>query len=156
MPDWCVVFSNLQSKRQKRYVSSNTVSFTSVSWKTVEHVIFHLVMNHYDQHNNLAHHQHIFRKTKSRETQLMNRMEDNRYHSKIKTNKRNDLLILDFYKGFYIKRLLPKMEQSGIPDTNQTTSQTKSTCWERNSPKNYKVDLNTLQKDLDPVISRSV
>ena len=50
-------------KKGKRDLAANyrPVSLTSVACKILEHVIFHSVMEHYEQHNILVDHQHGFR-----------------------------------------------------------------------------------------------
>ena len=112
-------------KKGKRDEPSNyrPVSLTSVTCKVLEHIIFHNVMDHLDQHNILVDYQHGFRKNHSCETQLINTLESiSRSHDK---KKQVDLIVLDFSKAFDTvahQRLLQKLDQVGIRNTHHANS----------------------------------
>ena len=81
----------------------------------MEHVIFHSIMEHIDNHQLLAHYQHGFRKQHSTESQLVNTLEEisKSLDDKIQT----DVLILDFSKAFDTvahQGLLKKVDYYGI------------------------------------------
>ena len=91
------------------------VSLTSVTCKILEHIIFHHVMSHLEEHNILTGDQHGFRKGHSRETQLITTIEE--FHRNLDKGQQTDAIILDFSKAFDTvphQRLLSKLEHDGI------------------------------------------
>ncbi len=87
-------------KRSNRQDPANyrPVSLTSVSCKTLEHIIFNHTMIHLDHHNILVHFQHGFRSKRSTETQLILTTDELVKHRDV--NRQNDMCILDFSKAF--------------------------------------------------------
>ena len=93
------------------------VSLTSISCKTLEHIVFSSIMEHVDTHKILNHFQHGFRKQHSCETQLVNTVED--LARCLEERQQLDLLILDFSKAFDVvshRLLLGKLDHYGIRD----------------------------------------
>ena len=91
------------------------VSLTSISCKTLEHLVFSSIMAHVDTHKILNHFQHGFRKQHSCETQLVNTVED--LARSLEERQQLDLLILDFSKAFDVvshRLLLGKLDHYGI------------------------------------------
>ena len=96
-------------------VNYRPVSLTSITCKTMEHIIYHHIMNHLELHNILSDNQHGFRKHRSCETQLVNTIES--VAKSLDNKEQVDMLILDFSKAFDTvphQRLLLKMEHYGI------------------------------------------
>ena len=115
--DWKHAKVSAIFKKGKRDEASNyrPISLTSVTCKVLEHIIFHSIIEHYDQHNFLVDYQHGFRKARSCETQLINTIE--MIAKSLDDKKQTDLIVLDFSKAFDSvphQRLLLKLEQSGI------------------------------------------
>ena len=97
------------------------ISLTSIPCKNLEHIIFHQIMSHLDNHNILVDYQHWFRKGRSCETQLISAIED--LARSLNNKNQTDMLILDFSKAFDTvahKRLLLKLNYYGIRGTNLT------------------------------------
>ena len=91
------------------------VSLTSVPCKIFEHIIFHHIMKHLDQHKFLVDYQHGFRRQRSCETQLVVTVEE--LARSLDNKTQTDMLILDFSKAFDTvahQRLLLKLEHYGI------------------------------------------
>ncbi len=91
------------------------VSLTSIACKSLEHILFSNIMDHYDAHHFLTKRQHGFREKYSCETQLITTVED--ILKDINHRRQCDILILDFQKAFDKvphQRLLTKLDHSGI------------------------------------------
>jgi hypothetical protein len=96
-------------------VNYRSVSLTSICCKLMEHIIYHHIMNHLEDHNILADHQHGFRKHRSCETQPVNTVES--IAKSLDHREQVDMLVLDFLKAFDTvphQRLLLKMNHYGI------------------------------------------
>jgi hypothetical protein len=81
----------------------------------MEHIIYHHIMTHPEDHNILADNQHGFRKHRSCETQLVNTVES--IARSLDHREQVDMLVLDFSKAFDTvphQRLLLKMSHYGI------------------------------------------
>lgn len=81
----------------------------------MEHIIYHSIINHLEDHNILSPNQHGFRKERSCETQLINTIE--LLSRSLDKGKQIDTLILDFSKAFDSvphQRLLYKLNHYGI------------------------------------------
>ena len=104
-------------KKGDRKIPSNyrPVSLTCVCCKTLEHIVFHSVMEHVDWYKILSVFQHGFRAKHSCETQLINTVQD--LAKGLKDKEQLDLLILDFSKAFDVvphQRLIKKLDYYGI------------------------------------------
>ena len=74
------------------------ISLTAVPCKIMEHVIYHHIMAHLEEHQLLVNFQHGFRRGYSCETQLITIIEQvARY---LDNGSQTDLLLLDFSKAF--------------------------------------------------------
>ena len=130
--DWKHANVSAVFKKGRRDVPSNyrPISLTSVSCKILEHIIFHHIMEHLEQHNILVDTQHGFRKHRSCETQLINTLET--VAQLYDTKHQIDLVVLDFSKAFDTvahKRLCLKLDHVGIRDiTHTNTSCEMDTC----------------------------
>ena len=92
----------------------------SLLCKVLEHIVFKSihVINHAEKYDILAHYQHGFRKGHSRETQLINTVEE--ISRGLNSKQQLDCLVLDFSKAFDTvphQRLLYKLEYYGITGT---------------------------------------
>ena len=74
------------------------VSLTSVSCKTMEHIIVRALMSHLDENNILCKQQHGFRRGRSCETQLIEFVEALNRH--MAEGRESEAIILDFAKAF--------------------------------------------------------
>ena len=115
--DWKLANVVAIYKKGKKSDASNyrPVSLTSVTCKMIEHIIFHHVMSHLDEHNILAADQHGFRKGHSCKTQLITTIEE--IHRHLDKGQQTDAIILDFSKALDTvqhQRLLSKLEHNGI------------------------------------------
>ena len=91
------------------------VSLTSITCKTLEHIVSSTIMSHMDSHYILTDAQHGFRKRRSCETQLLLTIQD--LASSIDTMEQTDVILLDFSKAFDKvphHRLLSKIEFYGV------------------------------------------
>ena len=118
--DWLTANISPIYKKGSRSVAANyrPVSLTSVSCKLLEHIIFHHIMAHLQQHSILSKNQHGFRTGHSCETQLVTTIED--LALSLECGQQVDMLILDFSKAFDTvahQRLLHKLEHYGIRDS---------------------------------------
>jgi len=115
--DWlsaniCPVF-----KKGNRNSASNyrPISLTSICAKTMEHIIYHSIMDHLNQNNILIENQHGFRSNHSCVTQLITLTED--ISHALDHQKQIDVILLDFSKAFDSvphQRLLTKLKHYGI------------------------------------------
>ena len=88
---------------------------SSITCKTLEHIVFTSIMDHVDKNKILNHFQHGFRKQHSCETQLVTTIED--LARGLQERQQIDLLILDFSKAFDVvshRLLLGKLDYYGI------------------------------------------
>ena len=104
-------------KKGDKNTASNyrPVSLTSITCKTLEHIVFTSIMDHVDKNKILNHFQHGFRKQHSCETQLVTTIED--LARGLQERQQIDLLILDFSKAFDVvshRLLLGKLDYYGI------------------------------------------
>ena len=118
--DWLTANISPIYKKGSRSVAANyrPVSLTSVSCKLLEHIIFHHIMAHLQQHSILSKNQHGFRTGHSCETQLVTTIED--LALSLECGQQVDMLILDFSKAFDTvahQRLIHKLEHYGIRDS---------------------------------------
>ena len=99
--DWLTANISPIYKKGSRSVAANyrPVSLTSVSCKLLEHIIFHHIMAHLQQHSILSKNQHGFRTGHSCETQLVTTIED--LALSLEYGQQVDMLILDFSKAFW-------------------------------------------------------
>ena len=91
------------------------VSLTSITCKTLEHIVSSTIMKHMDRHSILTDAQHGFRKRRSCETQLLLTIQD--LASTIDVMGQTDVILLDFSKAFdkvQHLRLLSKIRYYGI------------------------------------------
>ena len=121
--DWKKANVTAVFKKGSRQVASNyrPVSLTCVSCKVLEHIVFRTIMDHVDFHKILVFFQHGFRSKHSRETQLVNTIED--LAKGLNDKQQPDLPIVDFSKDFDLvahKRLLSKLQYCGIRDQTLT------------------------------------
>jgi len=121
--DWLTANISPIYKKGSRSVAANyrPVSLTSVSCKLLEHIIFHHIMGHLNQHHILSDYQHGFRTKHSCETQLVTTIDD--LAKSLDNGKQVDMLILDFSKAFDTvahQRLINKLDNYGI--TNNVKS----------------------------------
>ena len=121
-------------KKGKRELASNyrPVSLTPITCKILEHIIFHAIMKHLDEHKILVDYQHGFRKHHSCETQLISTLET--ITKSFDEKKQTDLIILDFSKAFDTVphlRLLQKLEHYGVRNisNNETDSEQNILTW---------------------------
>ena len=117
--DWLTANIVAVYKKGNKNLPSNyrPVSLTCVTTKLMEHIIFHSIMEHIDNHQILAQYQHGFRQQHSTESQLVNTLEE--ITRSMDNNIQTDVLILDFSKAFDTvahQRLLKKIEFYGISD----------------------------------------
>jgi len=116
--DWLTANVVAIFKKGNKHEASNyrPVSLTSITCKTLEHIIYSQVMEHYNKHNFLSQYQHGFRSGYSCETQLLTTVEDIQRGLDSEACY-YDLIILDFSKAFdkvAFNRLLFKLQKSGI------------------------------------------
>ena len=100
-----------QSKPEKY----RPVSLTSITCKTLEHIISSSILKHLDQNSILSVAQHGFRKRRSCETQLIITIQD--LAKAIDCNSQTDTIQLDFSKAFDKvphPRLIYKIEYYGV------------------------------------------
>ena len=114
MANVCPVF-----KKGSRTNTSNyrPISLTFVCSKTIEHIIYHSVVQHLNLNNILIESQHGFRSQRSCVTQLISLIEDLSYT--MDQQKQTDVILLDFAKAFDCvphQRLLIKLRHYGIND----------------------------------------
>jgi hypothetical protein len=88
----------------------------------MEHIVHSSVMGYFDRNKILTNAQHVFRKNRSCESQLIVTIHD--IASKLEWNSRVDIILLYFAKAFADKlphhRLLRKLEYYGVkPKTNR-------------------------------------
>ena len=91
------------------------VSLTSITCKTLEHIVSSTIMKHMDHHSILTDAQHGFGKRRSCETQLLRTIQD--LASTIDVMGQTDVILLDFSKAFDKVphlRLLSKIRYYGI------------------------------------------
>jgi hypothetical protein len=110
--DWRRANISALYKKGSRTDAANyrPVSLTSIACKILEHIIYHHVMNHLEEHNILNDVQHGFRARRSCETQLLSTMHN--IIDAADTVKQVDAVVLDFAKAFDTvphKRLLYKL-----------------------------------------------
>ena len=121
--DWKIANVVAIHKKGSKTKASNyrPVSLTSVNCKVLEHIIFHHIMSHLQEHNILTNDQHGFRKGHSCETQLITTIEE--IHRHLDKGQQTDTVILDFSKAFDTvphQRLLMKLQNNGIRDEMNT------------------------------------
>ena len=114
MANVCPVF-----KKGNRTSTANyrPISLTSVCSKTMEHIIYHSIMNHLNSNSILIDTQHGFRSQHSCVTQLISLIED--LSHALDQQKQTDVILLDFAKAFDSvphQRLLVKLRHYGIND----------------------------------------
>ena len=87
-------------KKGNRTHASNyhPISLTAICCKTMEHIIYHSVMQHLNSYNVLIENQHGFRSQHSCVTQLISLLEDLSYT--MDHHKQTDIILLDFAKAF--------------------------------------------------------
>lgn len=87
-------------KKGTRTTASNyrPISLTSISCKTLEHIVHSNLMDHLEQHNILSDYQHGFRKRRSCETQLIQAVDD--LAMCLNEGGQIDAVLLDFSKAF--------------------------------------------------------
>ena len=96
------------------------ISLTSVCSKTIDHILYHSIMEHLNSHNILINNQHGFRSNHSCVTQLIALVEDLSYALDQQTQ--TDVILLDFAKAFDSiphQRLLAKLRYYGIVDNSR-------------------------------------
>ena len=103
-------------------VNYRPVSLTSVCCKMMEHITFHHIMSHLDEHNILVDFQHGFRQNRSCVTQLVNTIES--VARSVDQREQVDMLVLDFSKAFDTvshQRLLRTLRYYGMrsPELDQ-------------------------------------
>jgi len=130
--DWLTANVTPVFKKNDRSNPSNyrPISLTSVCCKVMEHIIYHSVMEHLQQHQILNQHQYGFRQGYSCEAQLVSVVEDISHN--LDQQKQIDLIFLDFCKAFDTVphcRLLLKLSSYGIQ--NKTHSWIKSWLTQR-------------------------
>ena len=74
------------------------ISITSIACKTLEHIIHSNLVHHLERHNILSDHQHVFRKRRSCETQLIQTVDDPA--KCLNEGGQIDAVLLDFSKAF--------------------------------------------------------
>ena len=99
--DWLTANIVAIYKKGNKNLPSNyrPVSLTCVTTKLMEHIIFHSIMEHIDNHQLLAQYQHGFRQQHSTESQLVNTLEE--ITRSVDNNIQTDVLILDFFQGVW-------------------------------------------------------
>jgi len=112
--DWllaniCPVF-----KKGNRSSASNyrPISSTSICAKTMEHIIYHSIMDHLNQNNILIENQHVFRSNHSCVTLLITLTEDISYT--LDHQKQIDIILLKAFNSVPHQRLLTKLRHYGI------------------------------------------
>ena len=118
--DWRVANITPIYKKGDRTAPANyrLVSITSICSKTIEHIIFSHVMDHYESNNILADVQHGFRPGRSCETQLIITSHD--LVKSLDNREQVDAVVLDFSKAFDRvphQRLLRKLHHYGIQNS---------------------------------------
>ena len=91
------------------------ISLTSICCKTLEHIIFHSIMEHLQIYNVLIENQHCFRVGHSCQTQLISLVEDLLYA--MDNQYQIDIMLLNFTKAFDKvphRRLVTKLLHYGI------------------------------------------
>ena len=105
------------------------VSLTSVTCKTMEHILFSQIMKHYTHHAFITASQHGFQKGLSCETQLVATIEQ--LQKGMDQKSQHDILVLDFQKAFDKvphRHLLKKLEASGVRGCIHEWLKTYLTC----------------------------
>ena len=115
--DWLSANVTCAFKKGDRHEAQNyrPISLTSVSCKTLEHIIFTHIISHLESQNILTHLNHGFRAGYSTETQLITTIHD--LLTSFDSGKQIDLAILDFSKAFDTvphDRLLQKLDKYGV------------------------------------------
>ena len=114
MANVCPVFKKGNHTSTANY---RPISLTSVCSKTMEHIIYHSIMNHLNSNSILIDTQHGFRSQHSCVTQLISLIED--LSHALDQQKQTDVILLDFAKAFDSvphQRLLVKLRHYGIND----------------------------------------
>ena len=88
---------------------------TSTPCKTLEQIIYHRLITHFEQNNIFSDSQHGFRKRRGCDTQLLILIDE--LASALDQRKQIDLVIMDFFKVFVNvphQQLLLKLQQHGL------------------------------------------
>ena len=91
------------------------MSLTSTPCKTLEQIIYHRLITHFEQNNIFFDSQHGFRKRRGCDTQLLILIDE--LASALDQRKQIDLVIMDSFKVFVNvphQRLLLKLQQHGL------------------------------------------
>ena len=91
------------------------ISLTSITSKTLEHIIHSSIMDHFEEFSMLNSFQHGFRQKRSCETQLITTVRD--FSNSLNNKGQTDAVLLDFSKAFDKvdhDRLLSKLSAMGI------------------------------------------